>query len=93
MCQMVAYKRLKTIKIVMPSPQKVVAVAYERWSHMEVRLYILQLGRNQAVHVRQLIRRAYFFDLIDPTQKITLVGDLQKNCLYEFKLCIKIFLE
>ena len=32
MCQVVAYKRLKTMKIIMPSPQKVVAVAYQRWS-------------------------------------------------------------
>ena len=34
MCQAVAYKRLKTIKIIMLSPQKVVAVTYERWSFM-----------------------------------------------------------
>ena len=36
MCQVVVYKRLKTTKIINLQVQKVVAVAYRRWSFTRV---------------------------------------------------------
>ena len=43
--QVVAYKRLKTMKIIMPSPQTVVALAYERWSFTRMSNYRALTGK------------------------------------------------
>ena len=47
MCQVVVYKRLR--KIIMPSTQKVVAVAYERLSFTSGSNYRLLTGKNFGV--------------------------------------------
>ena len=46
MCQGVANKRLQTMTIIMPSLQKVVAVAYERWSLARGSYYRALTGKN-----------------------------------------------
>ena len=52
MRQMVAYKRLKTMKIIMPSPEKVVAVSYERWSSTRGSKYRALTGREVVAYER-----------------------------------------
>ena len=47
MCQVVVYKRLR--KIIMPSTQNVVAVAYERLSFTSRSNYRLLTGKNFGV--------------------------------------------